>query len=127
MKAITLWRLRPYAIFFLGKDIENRTWEPPKGLIGQRLAIHADKRFDLEAVEYLQEMGFECPESPADHPLGIVGTVTYSGAVRSSKSEWFEGSVGWRLTDPRTIEIPLELSGKQGLWPIPAELYAYPI
>ena len=122
MKAITLWRPWPWAIFFAGKDIENRTWEPPKGLIGQRLAIHAGKRFDPEAVAYLQELGFECPERPDDHPLGLVGTVTYSGAVRSSTSEWFEGSVGWQLADPHKLEIPLEVSGKQGLWPVPDEL-----
>lgn len=41
MKALTLWPEWAFAIAHLGKDVENRTWTPPKALIGQRIAIHA--------------------------------------------------------------------------------------
>ena len=29
-----------WAIFHAGKDIENRTWAPPKKLLGQRFFVH---------------------------------------------------------------------------------------
>lgn len=41
MKAITIWPEWAWAICYLGKPVENRTWSPPKGMIGQRIAIHA--------------------------------------------------------------------------------------
>jgi hypothetical protein len=41
MKAITLWPEWAWAIANLDKRIENRIWSPPKGMIGQRIAIHA--------------------------------------------------------------------------------------
>ena len=44
LKAITLWQ--PWASLIADghKTIETRDWEPPKALIGERLAIHAGKR-----------------------------------------------------------------------------------
>ena len=41
MKAITLWPEWVWAIFHLGKGVENRTWAPPRKLMGQRIALHA--------------------------------------------------------------------------------------
>lgn len=42
MKAITLWPEWAWAICNLGKDVENRTWKPPRTLgIGDRFCIHA--------------------------------------------------------------------------------------
>lgn len=50
MKALTLWRPWPYAIFHLpphvAKRVENRSWKPPVTLIGHRIAIHAGKTWD---------------------------------------------------------------------------------
>jgi len=45
MKAITLWPEWAFAIARLDKRIENRTWEPPRSLIGtgEQIAIHAGK------------------------------------------------------------------------------------
>ena len=41
MKALTLHAPWAWAICFLGKRVENRTWAPPSGMIGKRFAIHA--------------------------------------------------------------------------------------
>lgn len=41
MLAITLWPEWAWAICYLGKATENRSWYPPRELIGRRLAIHA--------------------------------------------------------------------------------------
>lgn len=47
MKAITLWQ--PYASCIAAglKTIETRSWPAPKALIGQRIAIHAAKRYPV--------------------------------------------------------------------------------
>jgi hypothetical protein len=41
MKAITLWPEWIWAMCHLGKRVENRTWVPPKALLGQVIALHA--------------------------------------------------------------------------------------
>jgi len=42
MKAITLWPEWAWAICRLGKNVENRTWKPPKSIVdGTPIAIHA--------------------------------------------------------------------------------------
>lgn len=41
MKALTVFPEWAYAIRFLGKDVENRTWQPPKNIIGRRIALHS--------------------------------------------------------------------------------------
>lgn len=44
MKALTLWPEWAWAVCFLDKRVENRTWKPPASLIGQRIGIHAGAR-----------------------------------------------------------------------------------
>ena len=43
MRSITLTCPWAHAVAHWGKNIENRTWRPPRDLFGQRLAIHAGK------------------------------------------------------------------------------------
>lgn len=43
MKALTLTCPWAHAIAHWGKNIENRTWQPPRALFGERIAIHAGK------------------------------------------------------------------------------------
>lgn len=43
MKTISLWTLWAMLIAYGHKKIETRSWPAPKGLIGQRIAIHATK------------------------------------------------------------------------------------
>jgi hypothetical protein len=45
MKALTLYPEWAFAVCYLGKPIENRTYAPPKSLMGERIAIHAGLRF----------------------------------------------------------------------------------
>ena len=44
MKAITLWQPFPSLIAAGEKTSETRSWAPPAGLVGERIAIHAAKR-----------------------------------------------------------------------------------
>lgn len=43
LQALTLMCPWAHAIAYWGKNIENRTWTPPRSLIGQCIAIHAGK------------------------------------------------------------------------------------
>ena len=61
MRALTLWQ--PWASLVAAgvKTVETRSWRPPKGLVGQRIAIHAasrkitshDRRFNEAVSEVL--------------------------------------------------------------------------
>lgn len=59
MKALTLWRPWPYAIFYpppdVAKRVENRSWRPPDDLIGQRIACHAGKTWDADGKDFIGE------------------------------------------------------------------------
>ena len=50
MKTISLWQ--PYASLIAAgeKTIETRGWAPPKGVMGQRIAIHAAKAIETADV-----------------------------------------------------------------------------
>lgn len=59
MKALTLWRPWPFAIFHsppeYAKRVENRSWKPPRWLIGERIAIHAGATFDNDGADFIGE------------------------------------------------------------------------
>lgn len=69
MRALTLWPEWAWAVMWLGKPIENRTWQPSEKQLapGQRLAIHAGARlggssggasawFQLQAILNIRSM-----------------------------------------------------------------------
>ena len=51
MKAITLIQPWSWAVAHGGKRVENRSWFPPKAMLGQRVAIHAGGKLDRAAVD----------------------------------------------------------------------------
>ena len=53
MRALTLWPEWAWAVARLGKNVENRTWPPPKTLEpGARIAIHAGMTFGGSEARY---------------------------------------------------------------------------
>lgn len=95
MKAITLWQ--PYAsLVALGvKTIETRSWPAPKGLVGQRIAIHA------------------AAKPPIAHELDYIGDWMVLPAPDDKRS-WFmrhwptasEATEGERLVDALWPDTP---------------------
>ncbi|MGH3658983.1 MAG: hypothetical protein ACRDUA_20195, partial [Micromonosporaceae bacterium] len=66
---------QPWAtlIFAHGKDVENRVWTPPDGVVGQRIAIHAGRTVDHELATAAHRAGYALPD-----PLqvgALLGTV----------------------------------------------------
>lgn len=97
MKALTLKHPWAYAIRELGKDVENRTWLPPRETIGDRIAIHAGKlpparssqwRPIIETLRRLHAQGL-APASEkalgdvATQGSGVVAVATLAGVYDS--------------------------------------------
>lgn len=121
----------PYAIFYLGKDIENRNRILPK-MIGKAIAIHSSMVMPMDEYDafcffikrkFGSELAAKIP--PASNlPLGvIVGVVDIVGLVDiGSTSKWFIGPQGYKLANPRPLESPIRCKGRLGFWPVPEEI-----
>lgn len=115
-----------WAIFELGKDVENRTWRPTDYIVGSRILIHVSRRGDLiEPEELLPRLSDGESEVPRlrDLPTScIFGSVRIAGFVSESTSRWYMGPIGWLLEDPRPLEEPVPCRGRLGLWAPAREL-----
>lgn len=91
IRALTLRQPWAFAILHLGKSVENRSWKPPRSVIGKRIAIHAGLTLDqpgdnklrtwLRAWEELDLLG---KLHAADmYPGCIIGTVLVTGWARA--------------------------------------------
>lgn len=151
MKALTLWQ--PYASSIAlealrpghGKLVENRTWPPPRSLLGQRIAIHAgakkpDPAWGLPpgAAELLGDL-YALPRSAIlctarvvgalDLRRGrvLVGDLSLDARDRTrlwtlDSSRWWVGPVGWLLDDVRACARHVPCKGAMGLWTVPAPI-----
>ncbi len=99
------------AIFHAGKDIENRSWQT-RHTIGT-IAIHASSNAD--SVDALPK-GVPRPELDVLTRGAIIGVVDVVRVIRDSRSRWFEGPLGWVLSNPRRLTKPIASSGRLGLW-----------
>ena len=115
MKVLTLHRPWAYAIAFLGKDIENRSWNCYLWQ-GTLFGIHAGKKWDSDGAAWIEsEFGLVLPEAAKQE--GIVAVTTFDGNVTESNSPWFiEDSIGWKLKDIKPLSRAIECKGSQGLW-----------
>jgi hypothetical protein len=115
-----------------GKRVENRTWMPPKSLIGQRIAIHAGKKYDPDDAATIASASVTPMNllAEARQPTGIVCTVVLAGVVTKADNPrerfgfWWAGPVGWVLEDVQRLPEPIPCRGAQGLWDVPADIAA---
>jgi len=144
MKALTLIQPWSWAIAHAGKRVENREWQPPTQMFGQRIAIHAGKKFDARASIWIGEETGKYPPistSLARGAIECVATIRGCIAVRNFcgrgrglltqqeicdaiDSPWFGGPIGWVLADVITLPRPVPCRGAQGLWTAPADIEA---
>lgn len=134
MKALTLWQPWSWAIAHAGKRIENRTWKPPRWIIGQRIAIHAGKTLDLDACELLEyEDGVQLPEMYFHDPqkafvqMAVESTAIVKGWTAGigddhPQHRWFCGPIGWVFEDVVLAPPLISCRGRQGLWDLPAHI-----
>lgn len=118
---------QPWAWFIVNgyKDVENRTWKPSAGRIGQRFMVHASKRrlTKAEFAEFLvKTRRFRIrkhPKSIDDFIYGaIVGSAVITKVVRGSKSFWAEKrNHHWILAKARRCK-PRKRAGQLGFFQI---------
>lgn len=120
-----------WAICHAGKDVENRTWWPPRWLVGKRIALHASKGFDADALDYfIEQMGLATVlpgHKPTDFQRGaIIGSALLVRATDDHSSEWFSGPpcVAFVLSDVRVCRERIPWRGALGFWKMPDELRA---
>lgn len=130
MKAITLHQPWAWCIAHNGKRIENRSWAPPSALRGQRIAIHAGKKWDQDGMDWLID-GRMVTWPPDNEVLAsmklqsnIVCTAVIAAVVSESANPWFAGPIGWVLRDVETLITPVPCRGMQGLWTVPPQTEA---
>ena len=105
------------------KAIENRTWHPPKWMIGSYIAIHAGKTYDDGVGRWLEETGLGITLPPRDQItegaiVAVAQLLNVFGdehQVPGAQLPWWVGPVGWYLGQPVPIE-PVPCRGKQGVW-----------
>lgn len=112
------------------KRVENRSWLPPRWLIGQRIVIHAGQ--SRRRLNYGDDVRWPLKFGAA------LGTIQIAGALRKRLTgcpatgweddefplgyEWLgthrhaEGPVCWVLERPELWPRAVECAGAQGLW-----------
>lgn len=104
------------------KHVENRVWQPPIAMIGQRFALHAAKSWDADAMAMFIRFGIDAPNRYDSYDKSaIVGVATIDRIVTTDKTlppdqaRWFFGPFGWILSDVRKLATPIPMKGAQGL------------
>ena len=97
-----------WAILCAGKDTENRAWtgHNPGLKYRGRVSIHAAQGMTRdefeEAKEFIDGLGWTCPDPSALIRGAICGSVDVADVVSKSDSPWFFGPRGLVLANPRT-------------------------
>lgn len=137
MKALSIKQPWLYAITDLDKTIENRTWKPPTWLLGNRIALHASKKYDGFGRMEIKRISGIIPLAKTEVPCGcIVATAKIVGWLKEDgfgnvptpcyghllNDKWFFGPIGWILEDVRKLKKPIPYQGMLGLWDVPQEI-----
>lgn len=117
MKAISIIQPWPWALFNLGKDIENRRW--PSNYRGP-LLIHASKKWTQEGYNFISDRMDEYVPSKEHHAFGaIVGIVEMVDCVDRSESKWFFGPWGFEFDNAQEFKKPIPWRGQVKLFDVP--------
>jgi hypothetical protein len=117
--ALSLRQPWVFAILFLAKEIENRTWRSRRR---GRVILHASRTFDDAGLRYLKEAGFDVPD---DLPMGAyVGEVTITDCrpVAACVSPWAFGPWCFTLERPVRYPEPIPGRGQLGFYPFPDDV-----
>lgn len=122
IKGVTLRRPWSYAIAYLGKDIENRSWNCPLA-IGNYLAIHSGSKWDEDAMQFLirKYPRIVAKSSEQYTPGQIIAVAEFKGNITHSESEWWIGPIGWQLKEIVPI-APVACRGSPGLWDLSSDV-----
>lgn len=124
IRALTLHRPWSYAIAYLGKDSENRSWKCPLPR-DSYVAIHNGKVWNEDAAAFIRKILPKAylPKEENDPKGAIIAVARYVGHFDPSESQspWYMGGYGWKLQEVVAI-APVACGGSQGLWYPPPEV-----
>ncbi len=133
MKAITIHPEWAFAICHLGKDVENRSWQPRLD-VGAHIAIHAGRllggshRIDAQtAIDLVCQSSnlarVDVAEAFELQPINagkIVAVAKLGSFTDSSASPWAAaGYLHWELEDVEVLPNPISCRGHQSIWTVP--------
>lgn len=129
MKALSIKQPWLWAITDLDKKIENRTWKPPKWIIGQTIALHASKTLDGSGILAIKKISGVLPPQKRLPCGAILATARIAGFEDANDfnpfeddfDKWFFGPYGWVLENVQKLTKPIPCSGALGLWDVPVE------
>lgn len=127
--ALTIWQPWAWAIVQGHKKIENRTWRPPRHLMGKWMLIHAGATLDTPAVETVRRI-IRYPALPKltlRHVVGVVRVHSVYGEVDSlspsqleadhpGQSRWYAGPFAWFFDQAIEFPQPIPMRGQQGVF-----------
>lgn len=131
---VSLWQPWAWLVVHGPKDVENRTWTLPKGMLGKVIHIHASLKEDTWAWTEAQSLCLRNGYDPAQIPSaiklqygGIIGRVRVveylppapSGEPRAPwhmPEQW-----GWRLAERTPVSF-VPMRGYQRFWRVPASV-----
>lgn len=130
MRCITLWQPWATWVGWGWKTIETRTHKRFACLVGERIAIHAGKRWDKEAMELASPWmnGLEhCDTEQTSHWAGVVVATAFVRKHGELSAEHSKAAMidckdtlryGLFLSDIDWLSTPIPAKGKQGIWNI---------
>jgi hypothetical protein len=126
MKALTVKQPWAWAIFHLGKPIENRDW--PTNFRGV-FAIHTSKlvrrnEYEMAKHAIADICGAAIPGLDELEHGKIIGLANLANCISESTSPWFFGDFGFVLAAPTLLHEPIPAKGALGLWDVPEEIEA---
>jgi hypothetical protein len=135
MKCISLWQPWASAIPLGLKRIETRGWSTN---VRGRIGIHAAKRWTLDIRQFIAQRRDLFPgELPEQLPLGaVIATAVLVdvqptevllargvSGIERAYGDFRPGRFGWILEDVVALKKPIEVSGMQGFFVVPDELF----
>lgn len=135
-----------WAILEGHKPVENRSWKPPRSIVGRRIALHASAGYDRDGelfVRRLVETDRNLRSPLVAHRSAIVGTAVIVGAFRPAGSRaevvgplldvevdrlaaspWSFGPWVWKMAGVRRLSEPVPCRGALGFWKVPVDVAA---
>jgi hypothetical protein len=125
MLALTVTPEWAWAIFHLGKDIENRNWRWPaeRYPLPKRILIPTSQRVQADDYLFCEGCVYQLTRRhlpPIDELVcgSIIGAVTITACVTDSNSLWFGGRYGFVLEDRKLLPRAIPCKGKLGPWTV---------
>ncbi len=121
MRALSIKQPWLHAILYLGKRVENRSWQLPGDVRGITVALHARERMSSIDWKYAERIyGGQIPRDLPSGCLLAIAVFTHEIATREELSlfeqKWYSGPYCWVIASVRPLETPIMCRGGIGFW-----------